>query len=284
MSDQLILIVANKAKAGVAEQIAALRPWFAQRQCQLQVIDTDQCLSDSARAARLCIVFGGDGTLLAAARCVARAGIPIVGVNMGKLGFLADFNVEHMQKHLADILAGKVPPTERMMLHVTMPLADGREFTSLAANEVSIAAGSPFRMIELQVRAGAGEGETIETYLGDGIVVSTPTGSTGYNLSAGGPVLEPTLEAMVITPIAPHSLTVRPIVIQGGTLIRIDARRLNPGSMLVIDGQVSLPLHEGHQVRISRADCNARIVPHPGRTFYQRLGEKLNWGQSPHHR
>jgi len=279
MARKRILIVANMSKPGVAQQIEALRPWFAQRAEVAEVVDVLAGEACTNVQADLCIVFGGDGTLLAASRHVAPAGIPLMGVNMGKLGFLADFSVEHMQKHLDDILAGRVPPAERMMLRVGA--ADGgQSFSWLAANDVAVAAGEPFRMIELSVAQGEDE---IATYLGDGVVVSTPTGSTGYSLSAGGPILEPTLEAVVITPVAAHTLAMRPIVVRCDVPIRITTTRLNPGTTLVIDGQLSRPLTEGMAVDISRADCNARIIPHPGRTFFRRLTGKLQWGTSPHH-
>lgn len=279
MAGKQIVIVANMGKPGVAEQIEALRPWFAERAELVGVIDVLRGESCAAISADLCIVFGGDGTLLAAARAVAPAGIALMGVNMGKLGFLADFSVEHMQKHLDDILAGKVVPMERMMLLARA--GEGPEaFSSLAANDVAVAAGDPFRMIDLSVSQGD---TTIASYLGDGVVVATPTGSTGYNLSAGGPILEPTLEAMVITPVAAHSLSMRPMVVPADMTIRITTSRINPGTKVVIDGQVASPLSEGQTIEIRRAECNARVVPHPGRRFFPRLTEKLQWGRSPHH-
>ncbi len=274
-----ILIVANMSKQDVPGQIDRLRPWFAERAELVGVIDAVKGASRVDAAADLCIVFGGDGTLLAAARMVAPTGIPLIGVNMGKLGFLADFNVEHMQKHLDDVLAGAVAPIERMMLDVRAD--EGKKgFASLAANDVAVAAGDPFRMIDLHVAVGD---EEIASYLGDGVVVATPTGSTGYNLSAGGPVLEPRLDAMVITPVAAHSLSMRPIVVRSDTTVRITTCTINPGTKLVIDGQLSTPLAEGQTVEIRRADCNAKVIPHPGRTFFGRMTEKFQWGRSPHH-
>ena len=279
MSDKRILIVANMAKPGVSEQVESLRPWFAERADLVDVLDSRVTDSLPELDADLCIVFGGDGTLLAAARRVAPAGIPMMGVNMGKLGFLAEFSVEHMRRHLDEILAGKVPPTERLML--TVRVGDGEAaFTSLAANDAAITAGEPFRMIELCVDRGD---VCISTYLGDGVIVATPTGSTGYSLSAGGPILEPTLEALVITPLAPHSISMRPIVVAPSQTVRIRTTRLNPGTRLVIDGQVSTPLTEGQTVEVSRAPCDAKVVPHPGREFFGTLTDKLQWGTSPHH-
>jgi len=276
MAGKQILIIANADKAGVTAQVEALQPWLAQRGHAVEVADVRQ--GGPVPRADLCIVFGGDGTLLAAARQVAPAGIPMIGVNMGKLGFLAEFNVEHMKRHLDEVLAGKIAPTERMMLRADA--GDGEAFCSLAANDVAIAAGAPFRMIELTV--GQGD-EEIATYLADGVVVATPTGSTGYNLSADGPILDPTLEAVVITPVAAHSLSMRPIVVRPDAPIRITANRVNPGTTLVIDGQDCAGLTEGQTVIVRRAECNARIIPHPGRTFFGTLTRKLQWGLSPHH-
>jgi len=166
-----------------------------------------------------------------------------------------------------------------MMLQVRT-LGGPKDFGSLAANDVAIAAGAPFRMIELRVVQDV---EEIATYLGDGVVVATPTGSTGHSLSAGGPILAPSVQAIVITPTAPHSLSMRSIVVAADVPISITATRLNPGTTLVIDGQVCTPLTDGQIVEIRRASCNARIIPHPGRTFFQRLTTKLQWGRSPHH-
>ena len=233
-----------------------------------------------AASADLCVVFGGDGTLLAAARALVDTGLPLLGVNMGKLGFLAEFSVEHMQKHLADILDGRVAPTERMMLRARI-LRDGVEaFASAVANDVAVSAGEPFRMIDLSVHRGD---DQIVRCVGDGLVVSTPTGSTGYNMSAGGPILEPTLDAVAITPIAPHMLSVRPIAVGLAQPIRVAAERVNDGTAAMIDGQVRAPLTTGDVIEVRRAERPARIVPHPGRPFFRTLASKLHWGRSPHH-
>ena len=273
-----ILIVANMHKHGVPEQIEALRPWLEQRAQIVGVVDTRGRVGRRAKA-DLCIVFGGDGTLLSAARQVAPLAIPMMGVNMGKLGFLAEYSVEHMQRHLDDILAGKVAATARTMLQVQLGRRrDG--FCKLAANEVAVEAGSPFRMIELHVSQGSAE---IATYLGDGVIVSTPTGSTGYSLSAGGPILDPALDVMVITPVAAHCLSLRPIVLPGDAEIRITANQVNAGTTLMVDGQISHPLREGQTVLVRRASCPALVVPHPGRSFWTTLTNKLQWAQSPYH-
>jgi NAD+ kinase len=280
MSRKRVLILINQERPGLPEQVEALRPWFDRHVEVLGVIGSRGEAPSEAGKADLCVVFGGDGTLLAAARMLAAAGVPLLGVNMGKLGFLAEFNVEHMQKHLQEILSGQVQPTERMMLEVCVRSCDSRKFSSPAANDVAISAGPPFRMIDLHV---AQDGTLISQYLGDGLVVSTPTGSTGYNMSAGGPIMEPTLDAVAITPIAPHSLSMRPIVVRSDRAICITAARVNPGTAAIIDGQVSCGLCEGDRVEVRRAKAPIRIVPHPGRPFFSTMSGKLQWGRSPHH-
>ena len=280
MAEKRVIILGNMTKPGVGETLDALRPWFKQRVEILAEQPANEPLPDGAEKADLCVVFGGDGTLLAAARKLAGTGVPLLGVNMGKLGFLAEFNVEHMQKHFDDILAGRVAPTERMMLQVCVENCKAHKFCSPAANDVAISAGEPFRMIDLDVAQGD---RPIARYLGDGLVVSTPTGSTGYNMSAGGPILEPTLDAVTITPIAPHTLSMRPICVRSDVTIRITATRLNPGSAVIVDGQATGGLCDGDTVEVRRADKPALIIPHPGRSFFGTLSDKLQWGQSPHH-
>lgn len=279
-----IVILGNMNKPGVEDQIESLRNWFTERAEVLGVFAHDACPPESAREARLCVVFGGDGTLLSAGRDLAPLGVPLLGVNMGKLGFLADFNVEHLQRHFDDALAGRIQPAERMMLVVQIEGCEGQTDAPaepiLAANDVAISAGDPFRMIDLAVRQG---GQCVSRYLGDGLVLSTPTGSTGYNMSAGGPILQPTLEAVAITPIAPHTLSLRPIVVAPQPPIRITAERVNRGTKMIVDGQLPFDLCRGQVLRVSRADCSLRILPHPGRAYFDTLAGKLHWGQSPHH-
>ena len=279
MCRKKLLILGNMIKPGVSQQIEALRGWLDQQAEVLAVCPSRGDLPTSASQADLCIVFGGDGTLLAAARKLAPLGVPLLGVNMGKLGFLAEFNVEHLRKHLGDIIAGAVPPTLRIMLDVCVISSGSSTFCSLAANDVVISAGPPFRMIDLNVEQG---GSAIARYVGDGMVFATPTGSTGYNLSVGGPIMDPTMDAIAISPIAPHSLTVRPIVVRADGLIRVTLAKTNAGSAVIIDGQVSSSLSQGDVVEVRKATCPLKIIPHPGRQFYQTLRDKLQWGNSPH--
>jgi len=275
-----ILILANQRKEGVCEQVENLLGWFRRRAEVVAVLPANEPVTKQAEGVDLCVVFGGDGTFLSAARMTAGTGMPLLGVNMGKLGFLADFNVEHLQRHLDDILAGKVPPVERMMLQVRIVGCKKHGFTSPAANDVAICAGRPFRMIDLSV---AHRDHAIASYLGDGLIVSTPSGSTAYSLSVGGPILEPALDAVAITPIAPHTLSLRPIVVSSDRPVIITANRVNEGTSVIVDGQVSSGLCDNDTIEVTRLPTGLRIVPHPGRNFYDTLRTKLNWAQSPHH-
>ncbi len=274
-----ILILVNRSKDGVDAVVDELTPWFEQRGEVAGVLGTFE-EDPEVPEADLAVVFGGDGTLLAAARMLADHGIPLLGVNMGKLGFLAEFNVEHMKKHFEAILAGEVPATERMMLVASITGCREHAFESVAANDVTLSAGPPFRMIDLSVRQGEQE---VARYLGDGLVVATPTGSTGYNMSAGGPIIEPTLDAIAITPVAPHSLAIRPIAVRPDEPITITAERVNAGTSVIVDGQVTSQLCNGDRVEVRRSPRPAKIVAHPGRPFFHTLARKLGWGRSPYH-
>ncbi len=281
MSAKRIIILGHMDKPGVAEQIEQLGPWFAEQAEVLAVCPANQPPADKARGADLCVVFGGDGTLLAAARMLAETRVPLLGVNMGKLGFLAEFTVEEMQRHLQDVLTGRLPATERIMLQASVTNCKMHQFSAVAVNDVAIKAGAPHRMIDLTVHH---DGTQVSEYLGDGLVVSTPTGSTAYNMSLGGPILQPTLDAIVITPIAPHTLSLRPIVLGTDRTITITASRVNAGSAIIIDGQATTGLCDEDTVEISRGANPVRIIPCPGRSFFDTLTDKLHWGKTPDYR
>lgn len=280
MASKRVVILGNMTKEGVAPQIAALKDWFSQRAEIAGILPVDKECSSAIPPADLAVVFGGDGSILAAARMLASQQIPLLGVNMGKLGFLAEYNVEHLQKHFGDILAGRVKPVRRLMLEVCVHSGNQTRFRSPVANDVAIAAGPPFRMIELSVDQGQ---DHIARYLGDGLIVSTPTGSTGYNMSLGGPIMDPGLEAIVITPIAPHSLTLRPIVVTADQPVLISAVRVNNGSAVIVDGQIFSHIAQDEQVEVRRSQHSFWLVPHPGRYFFSTLSDKLQWGRSPYH-
>jgi len=224
------------------------------------------------------VVFGGDGSIIATARHLSRSGVPVVGVNVGKLGYLAEFSVDELKEFFPRLQRGGVLIERRMML-LCRVLRNGREcFRSTAVNDVFITAGPPFRMIELRMSV---DGQHLGGCVSDGLVVSTPTGSTAYSLSAGGPILSQQMQAMVITPICPHSLSFRPIVIMADSIVEIQGVRYNEGTTVSIDGQVSLELGTDDVVQVKRHRQDFLVVNNSLRNQWQTLAAKLGWAEKP---
>ena len=224
------------------------------------------------------VVFGGDGSIISTARNLSKVSLPVIGVNLGKLGFLAEFSVAELKECFAGIVSGQAPIEKRMILGCQV-FCDGREkFNSSAINDVFITAGPPFRIIELSISV---DGQLLAGCISDGLIVSTPTGSTAYNLSAGGPIVCPKMEAIVITPICPHSLSFRPIVINANSAVEVVGVRLNKGTTLSIDGQVSSKFSEKEVVRITRQKGDFLIVNNPVRSRWDTLAAKLSWAEKP---
>lgn len=239
------------------------------------------CSTDALCESDFAVVFGGDGSIISAARDLSQSHVPVIGVNLGKLGFLAEFSVQELKEFFDNVVAGKAPIERRMLLGcwVTESSQGGREqFHSPAVNEVFITSGPPFRMIELKI---AVDGQHVATCGGDGLIVSTPTGSTAYSLAAGGPILAASMEAMVITPICPHSLSFRPIVIDARSRVEICCTRINEGTTVSIDGQVSRALCVDDVVKVARESSNFLVVNNPLRTPWQTLASKLGWAERP---
>ena len=241
----------------------------------------EKCTAEVIRESDFAVVLGGDGSIISAARALSEAKVPVIGVNFGKLGFLAEFSVSEFKSQCGNIFSGQAPIEKRMMLgcHVAeAPGAGGEKFYSKAVNDVFIAAGPPFRVIELQI---AVDGQHVASCVGDGLIVSTPTGSTAYNLSTGGPILAGSMEAMVITPICPHSLSFRTIVIDAGSEVEIRCTRVNEGTTACIDGQVSVGLSPDDRVRVVRENSSFLVVNNPLRTRWDTLATKLGWAKPP---
>lgn len=237
----------------------------------------------------LAIVLGGDGTILGLAKHALHAGVAVLGINFGKLGFLAEFSTDAFEKHAAEILSGNATIREVAALDVRV-VRNGQELARhTAINDVAVCNGAPFRMIELGLSIDHAPANDAPRVAGDGLIVATPTGSTAYNAAAGGPILEPTLPAMVVTPIAAHSLSFRPIVVPATSAVDIHALRVNEpacdgatsGTAAVIDGQQSIGLHKGDIVRITVAGNKLRLVVNPERSYWQTLIHKLRWASTP---
>jgi NAD+ kinase len=228
------------------------------------------------------IVIGGDGTLIRQARRIADRAIPIVGVNVGRLGFLAEFDAQTIAAH-APVIFGPDPPIhEHMLLGSTVRSRDGHaRRQDVAVNDVVITSGEPFRMIELRITIDGTPGPILT---GDGMIIATPIGSTAYNVSAGGPIVHPELDAIVITPLAAHSLAFRPIVLRGHCVLGVEMLRTNEGTRLLQDGQVACALVEGECVEIREHSSKARFVANPATTYWHILLDKLRWAAPPNYR
>jgi len=273
-----LVIFGDLQKAHVAEAIAEFTDFSKGKAQVITGCSVEDCPAEVLKDSDFAVVFGGDGSIISAARSLGQTNTAVIGVNLGKLGFLAEFSVSELKEAFDSIILGKVHIEKRMMLGCTV-FSDGREkFRSTAINDVFIMAGRPFRTIELQISVN---GQQLAGCVGDGLIISTPTGSTAYNLAAGGPILSGKMEAMVITPICPHSLSFRPIVINADSTIEVSGVRVNEGTAALIDGQVSSRLSVGDVVRVERENSDFMIVNNPRRTQWETLAAKLRWAQKP---
>lgn len=308
MSRRVLLLV-NRRKPDADAAAATVRAAVTAHGRLIAEQDADDtAATTAARDADLIVVLGGDGTLLAAARRLAPADRPMLGVNLGKLGFLAEFDAHDVSALGATLFGSEPLATRRVhLLHAEhfparRAVQAGPVFSESALNEVVITAGPPFRMIVLSLRI---DGEAGPTVAGDGLIISTPAGSTAYNAAAGGPIVAPDVEAMVITPIAAHSLSFRPIVVRADAVIEVLMRRVNAppparadspvadpprnlpsgrdawGTTLVLDGQVSTSLGAGDRVRVTRGDHAVTFVRHPTRSYWSTLTGKMGWAAAP---
>lgn len=223
------------------------------------------------------LTLGGDGTLLRGARMLDGREVPILGINMGRLGFLTCCPADHLAPSLMRFARGDYVVESRMLLRAAVLGADRRERGSwLALNDVVLHKGGFARVVSLRVSV---DDELIASYAADGVVVSTPTGSTAYSLSAGGPVVVPTLETLIVTPVSPHTLAIRPVVLPATARITVQAEEGGgPELMITVDGQVGTTFAPGETLSAGRAEHSIRIVRFPGSSFFATLREKLGWG------
>jgi len=229
-----------------------------------------------AAAVDLLVVLGGDGTFLHGTALVADRNVPILGVNLGSLGFLTAFSREEAERATLAALRGELPIQERMRLEVTLLRADGTREVRSALNDCVVNQGAIARLLDLEALL---DGTRITIYKADGLIIATPTGSTAYNLAAGGPILTPDLQALVITPICPHTLTNRPLVAPGGSRVTVLVGRQAEAVVLTIDGQLARQLEPGDRIEIQRAARPLRMVVSPARGAFDVLRQKLHWGE-----
>jgi NAD+ kinase len=228
--------------------------------------------------ADVAIVLGGDGTVLHAARRMEDHPTPVLGVNAGRLGFLADLTPAAFHEHLDDLAARRFTIDNLMTLAcvVTPRIGPTRPFRGL--NDAVVRAAPVFRLVDIGLSI---DGESVMTYRGDGLIIATPVGSTAHSLSAGGPILPPNAHMFVVTPICPHTLTQRPLVDSAHKVYEITPQGDGLSIMLVIDGQVQVPLRSGDRVTIRRGNTPFPMVRLPGHSFYRTLRDKLGWGALP---
>ena len=230
---------------------------------------------DPAAGYDLVVVLGGDGTLLSVARGLQHE-VPILGVNLGSLGFLTDVGRGELYPALVDLLAGSYQIEQRALLDVRLARAGGGGASWRVLNDAVITKSALARIVELTYRI---DGHMLAACRSDGLIISTPTGSTAYNLSAGGPILDPQLPVVVLTPICPHTLTLRPIVVPDSSVIEVTLETPREEVFLTLDGQEGAPLDQGDRVSVRRSEANVRLVKTSAHRFYDGLRDKLHWGE-----
>ena len=255
---------------------------FLKRQSGVEIvaIDFGHGLDFAKLEADLVLVLGGDGAILRACRQMAANQLPILGVNLGRLGFLADVSPSEFREHFAKIQNREYHVVAHLMFECVLRRGDGTSQTYLGLNEIVVSSGAALRMIDVTL---AINGEAVTTYSGDGLIVSTPVGSTGHSLSSGGPILRQDLAAFVITPICPHALTNRPLVDSSECTFTLTVPEAPEGTTLVIDGQIRLAITAADRVDIRRTAVNFQTAKLPGSSYYATLHRKLGWaGQTPY--
>lgn len=279
-------IISKPIKGSISTVVPPLIEWLKARKLHVLIDkETQNCVESLGPATSreslagqidLLIVLGGDGTLLSAARALGAHRVPILAVNLGGLGFLTSVTLDEMYPVLEQVLAGQHRTSERMMLEAEITrrgqkLERYRALNDAVANKAALA-----RMLDFDVLV---DGDHVGRYRADGIIVATPTGSTAYSLAAGGPIVQSDLDAFVITPICPHMLTNRPLVIPGSARIELDFFAAEELGYLTVDGQIGLQLERADRVTITKSDTKVVYVRPPQQTYFQILRSKLRWGE-----
>lgn len=271
-----IILTGNGTKPQIAAAVSELLPWLRER-VDVAVVDLGMDMDLGSVRADVAVILGGDGAILSTARRLGDNQIPAIGVNLGKFGFLAEVLPGEFRQRFADILEGRYRISARMMLRCSLRRDERTVAEWLALNDVVASRGALSRLVGLGLLV---DGTRATTYNGDGVIVATPTGSTAHSLSAGGPVVDPGVEAMVVTPICPHTLTNRPVVLPADVEITLCAEYTPVRVGLTVDGQVYEEIAQGDRVVIRRARKTFQLIDLGLRTYYDTLREKLHWGGS----
>jgi len=253
----------------IAERLAS-----GQEQGRLPGYDMDSL----AERCDMIVVFGGDGTLLMAARYLRKYEVPLLGVNLGGFGYLTVVNLSEMCSDIEKIIQGDYRIEKRMMLDIFI-FRGGKPIEEHSVlNDAVVSRGNLRRLVEIETRV---DDQYLTTYKADGLIISTPTGSTAYSLSAGGPIIFPQLDSMILNPICSHPLTTRPVILPGWSVVSLFARMRERGATLTLDGQVSLTLEQGDRIGIKRSVYRASLIDSPHRDYLEILRTKLGWGGLP---
>ena len=280
-------IIANVEKERIAPFTASFQQWLEKRGVRVFLEEEIAVRmkqkagfrrDDATLSLDLIAVLGGDGTLLRAARFVARHNLPIVGINMGTFGYLTEINRSETYAAFDLILAGDFVTEKRMMLDVSVRRGGKRIGSGAVLNDVVINRGNLSRIVELETSVG---GQHLTTYKADGLIISTPTGSTAYSLSAGGPIVFPGKELMIINPICPHTLTNRPIIFPESAVVNIVLRSGGGGATITLDGQESYRIERGDVMEVKKSKQATKLVLSPHRSYGEILRSKLGWGGLP---
>ncbi len=223
----------------------------------------------------LILVLGGDGTFLTVAKLVDKKPVPLLGINFGTLGFLTEISIDEIEECIDRVMAGEFIVENRPVIRVKVVRKNGHVLIYRCVNETAIKRDTLARIIEVDMFA---DGQYLTTFRGDGVIVATPTGSTAYSLSAGGPIIYPTLNAMLITPICPHTLTMRPLVLKGETCLSVRLKTESENVMVIFDGQEGIELRVGDLIEITRSPYDLLILRDPKKSYFETLREKLKWG------
>lgn len=280
-------LIANLKRAGAREAIDAILRWADKSKNQVVLCDELKAISGNgisfsardeiASNVDILVSMGGDGTLLASARAVRDTGTPLLGINLGSLGFLTQLTPQQLLPALDAICKGDYQIEQRMVLRAeTAGIKDAE--SPFALNDIVINNGPVSRLIDINLCVN---GEDIVTYKADGLVISTPTGSTAYSLAVGGPIMHPKMEAMIAAPISAFALTTRPMIFSAEDMLEVRIVSDDHRGGLALDGQVMLPIEGSAKVVIRRADFHIKFIVFPENTFYKVLKSKLHWGHTP---
>jgi len=281
-----VAIISKPGRPQLAEVAARLVAWLKGHDYSA-IADPETCgvvaglesVAREAIAARkpaFVVVLGGDGTMLSAARAVAQAGIPILGVNLGSLGFMTEVRLEELEATLDALASNNCVIDARAMLHCEHIRAGKCVAAYEALNDIVVSKAALARMVDFDVHVNQ---QFVSNYKADGVIVATPTGSTAYSLAAGGPVLTPAVDAFVITPVSPHALTNRPLVVPDRSEIAIEVKQPQEDAYLTVDGQTGGPLRQGDRVVCRKSDHTIQLFHLPQRSFFNVLRTKLKWGE-----